>query len=74
MALSLAGHRETRRPGGGKNWDPATGQFAVVSTTYTAPAATGSCLLLNAAYDLSKGMGWYLTGTMTLPSAPTPRR
>ena len=54
----------------GKDYDPATGQFAVVSTSYTAPAATGSCLLVNAAYDLSKGMGWYLTGTMSLPSAP----
>ena len=54
----------------GKDWDPATGQFAVVSISYTAPAATGSCLLVNAACDLSKGMGWYLTGTLTLPSAP----
>ena len=68
-ALSSQG---TDKLGGadGKDWDPATGQFAVVSTSDTTPAATGSCLLLNAAYDLSKGMGWYLTGTMTLPSAP----
>ena len=41
-----------------------------MSTSYTAPAAFGGCLLVNAAYDLSKGMGWYLTGTMTLPAAP----
>ena len=70
-ALSSQG---TDKLGGadGKDWDPATGQFAVVSTSDTTPAATGSCLLLNAAYDLSKGMGWYLTGTMSLPSAPTP--
>ena len=32
-------------------------RFAVVSTSYTAPAATGSCLLLNAAYDLFQGHG-----------------
>ena len=70
-ALSSQG---TDKLGGadGKDWDPATGQFAVVSTSDTTPAATGSCLLLNAAYDLSKAMGWYLTGTMSLPSAPTP--
>ena len=56
-----------------KNYDPSTGAFAVVSTTYPQPAGTGNCLLTNAAYDLSKGMGWYLTGTMTLPGvAPTP--
>ena len=70
-ALSSQG---TDKLGGadGKDWDPATGQFAVVSTSDTTPAATGSCLLLNAAYDLSKGMGWYLTGTMTLPAPPVP--
>ena len=62
MALSSRG---TERLGGqavGKDWDPATGQFSVVSTSYTAPAATGSRLLLNSAYDLSTGMGWHLTG------------
>ena len=72
VALSSRG---TERLGGqavGKDWDPATGQFSVVSTSYTAPAATGSCLLLNSAYDLSTGMGWHLTGTMTLPPAPVP--
>ena len=70
VALSSQGTEKLGGQAVGKNWDPVTGQFAVVSTTYTAPAATGSCLLLNAAYDLSKGMGWYLTGTMTLPTAP----
>ena len=70
VALSSQGTEKLGGQAVGKDWDPATGQFAVVSTSYTAPAATGSCLLLNAAYDLSKGMGWYLTGTMTLPPAP----
>ena len=70
VALSSQGTEKLGGQAVGKNWDPATGQFAVVSTSYTAPAATGNCLLVNAAYDLSKGMGWYLTGTMTLPSAP----
>lgn len=57
----------------GKNYDPATGAFAVASTTYAAPNAIdvtpAGCLAANIAYDLSQGMGWYLTGTMTLPSA-----
>ena len=70
VALSSQGTEKLGGQAVGKDYDPATGQFAVVSTTYTAPAATGSCLLINAAYDLSKGMGWYLTGTMTLPTAP----
>ena len=70
VALSSQGTEKLGGQAVGKDWDPATGQFAVVSTSYTAPAATGNCLLVNAAYDLSKGMGWYLTGTMTLPSAP----
>ena len=55
----------------GKNYDPATGQFAVVSTTYGAPNAIdvtpAGCLATNIAYDLSQGMGWYFTGTMQLP-------
>ena len=45
----------------------------MASTTYPAPTTTGSCLLTNAAYDLSKGVGWYLTGTMHLPTAPKPQ-
>ena len=70
VALSSQGTEKLGGQSVGKDWDPATGQFAVVSISYTAPAATGSCLLVNAACDLSKGMGWYLTGTLTLPSAP----
>ena len=72
VALSSQGTEKLGGQAVGRDWDPAMGQFAVVSTSYTAPAATGSCLLVNAAYDLSKGMGWYLTGTMTLPGAPVP--
>ncbi len=69
--------RATEKLGGqatGKDYDPATGAFAVVSTTYAAPNAIdvtpAGCLAVNIAYDLSKGMGWYLTGTMTLPGTP----
>lgn len=54
----------------GRNHDPATGGFAVASTSYGTPAQSGDCLTVNAAYDLSKGLGWYLTGTMSLPAAP----
>ena len=42
----------------------------MVSTTYPVPALAGDCLLTGNAYDLSKGMGWYLTGTLTLPGRP----
>ena len=62
---------ETLGGAAGSNYDPATGRFAVVSTTYAAPNAidvsVAGCLATNIAYDLSKGMGWYLTGTMELP-------
>ena len=72
VQLSSQGTEKIGGQAVGKNYAPATGQFAVVSTSYAAPA-TGSCLLLNAAYDLSKGMGWSLTGTMTLPGVtPAP--
>jgi hypothetical protein len=43
----------------------------VVSTTYAAPNAidvtVAGCLATDVAYDLSQGMGWFLTGTMELP-------
>ena len=68
VQLSPQGTEKLGGQAAGKNFDAATGQFAVVTT----PAATGSCLLLNAAYDLSKGMGCYLTGTMTLPEPVVP--
>lgn len=42
----------------------------MVSTTYPVPALAGDCLLTGNAYDLFKGMGWYLTGTLTLPGRP----
>ena len=72
VQLSSQGTEKLGGQAVGKNYDPATGEFAAVSTSYTAHAATGSCLLVNAAYDLSKGMGWYLTGTMTLPAPAVP--
>ena len=72
VQLSSQGTEKLGGQSVGKNYDPGTGEFAVVSSSYTAPAATGSCLLVNAAYDLSKGMGWYLTGTMTLPAPAVP--
>lgn len=50
-------------------WDAPGGQ----PTNYPEPATTGSCLLTNAAYDLSKGIGWFLTGTMQLPTAVKPQ-
>ena len=66
-------HREARRAGDRQQLRPGDRAFAVASTTYPAPTTTGSCLLTNAAYDLSKGVGWYLTGTMHLPTAPKPQ-
>ena len=57
----------------GKSYDPATGAFAVMTTTYGPPAQTGDCLAANTAYDLSQGIGWFLTGTMHLPTAPKPQ-
>jgi hypothetical protein len=57
----------------GQNWDPATGRFAVVSTSaYPAiPALTTSCLRLAATdYALLQGASWFLTGTMGLPDEP----
>ncbi len=69
VALSSQG---SEKLGGasGSNYNPATGAFSVVSTSYNQPAESGQCLLANAAYDLSQGMGWYLTGTLQLPGAP----
>ena len=77
VQLSSQGTEKLGGQAAGKDYDPATGQFAVVSTTYAAPNAIdvtpAGCLATNAAYDLSQGMGWYLTGTMTLPGAPMPQ-
>ena len=73
-AVVLAATEKLGGQAAGKNYDPATGAFAVASTTYAAPNAIdvtpAGCLAANIAYDLSKGMGWYLTGTMTVPGAP----
>ncbi len=69
VALSSKGN-EKLGGASGSNYNPATGAFSVVSTSYNQPAESGQCLLANAAYDLSQGMGWYLTGTLELPGAP----
>lgn len=57
----------------GAGYEPATGRFAVVSTTYGPPTQTGDCQSMNTAYDLSKGIGWFLTGTAQLSTAPKPQ-
>ena len=73
-AVVLAATEKLGGQAAGKNYDPATGAFAVASNSYAAPNAIdvtpAGCLAANIAFDLSKGMGWYLTGTLTLPSAP----
>ncbi len=58
----------------GQNLDPATGRFAVVSTSAypLIPAINATCLRLSTVdYNVLKGASWYLTGTMTLPHKPT---
>ena len=57
----------------GTYFDPAPGRFGVVTTACPPPAQSGNCPSVNTAYDLSKGVGWYLTGTMELPR-PRSRR
>ncbi len=52
---SSAGTGEAQRAGDWKNYNPATGAFAVASTTSPAPTTTGSCLLTSAGYNVSKG-------------------
>lgn len=57
----------------GQDVDPATGRFAVVSTSAypLVPQINATCLRVAAVdYDLLKGASWYLTGTMTLPHQP----
>lgn len=57
----------------GQNVDPATGRFAVVSTSAypLIPEINATCLRLGAVdYNLLKGASWYLTGTITLPQQP----
>lgn len=57
----------------GSPYDPSTGKFAVVSTTPASVTATGKgCSGLNLLYDVSKGMGYYIAGGMTLPGGATP--
>jgi hypothetical protein len=59
----------------GSNYDPATGKFAVVTTTpgtiQTSDSGT-ACKTLGNLYDIKGGMGYYLTGTIALPGGATP--
>ena len=74
-AVVVGGHREARRAGDGQELRPGdrrSSRWPAPPTRLRPPA--GSCLLTSAAYDLSKGMGWYLTGTMQLPQAPVRSR
>ena len=76
VALSSQGTEPLRGLSAGKNFDPATGQFAVVSTGSFPPfpSLNATCLQLGAVdYNLLKGVGWYLTGTLDVPAGtPTP--
>ncbi len=62
--------------GVGKAYDPATGRFAVASATPATPKLTpapgSSCGAVNVAYDVSKGMGWYLSGYLIIPGGQAP--
>lgn len=73
--LSSRGVEKLGGQAAGKDYDPTTGRFAVASTTYPAPATSleAGCLTVGAAYDLTAVVGWYLTGTLSLPPAPAPQ-
>lgn len=64
--LSSAG-RDSLGTATGKNWDPATGAFAVAGTS-AAPSLSGACTKVQTeAFDVSQPIGFYFVGTMTLP-------
>ncbi len=57
--------------GQGLGWDPATGRFAVAATSASVPTLTGAaCLRAGDFLDLSKGLGWYISGTLTVDPGP----
>lgn len=70
--LSSAG-TDTAGQGVGSNWNPATGAFAVAGTS-TAPTPGTQCdgtkIFL---FDLTKPMGFYFVGSMTLPPPDAPQ-
>ncbi len=59
----------------GANWDPATGAFAVAGTGAAPTQAPGSvCTNVQAnVFDLTKPIGFYFVGTMTLPPPDAPQ-
>lgn len=58
--------------GQGRAVDPATGRFAVAATSAPPPTLTGAACGQAAEFlDLSKGLGWYLVGNLTLDDAPS---
>ena len=57
--------------GQGRGWDPQTGRFAVAATSASVPVLAGpACLQAGDFLDLSKGLGWYVSGTLTVDPGP----
>ena len=70
--LSSAGS-DTAGQGVGSNWNPATGAFAVAGTS-PAPTKGTQCSLTEIfLFDLTKPMGFYFVGSMTLPPPDAPQ-
>ena len=66
---ALLSSQGTEKLGGsavGKDYDPATGAFAVVSISYLHLRRPAAACWSTPPRPV-KGMGWYLTGTLTLP-------
>ena len=76
VGLSSEGTEPLRGLSAGRNYDPATGQFAVVSTESFPPfpSLNATCLRWGTVdYNLLKGVDWYLTGSLNVPpGTPTP--
>ena len=73
VELSSEGTEFRSEQATGQNYDPATGRFAVVSTSAypVIPSINATCLRLAAVdYNLLKGASWYLTGSMALTQKP----
>lgn len=52
----------------GHAYDPLTGRFAVTSTAFSPTTLSGDCARVTGyAYDVATGVGWYLTGSLTVP-------
>ena len=58
--------------GTGKNYDPASGAFAVAGTSAPPTTSGALCALAADTLDLSRGIGWYFDGTLTTqPGVPS---